>query len=116
MDFFFLIVIIGAVLSAIGGIIWWVIVFLFVKSAVGSAQRDLDNLLPNIEAMLRQAASTPTGELPPHQQTQVMNMLMQAQNQMNQLDGLYRQRYENRVGELMGMGASVGIDWSPGSY
>ena len=116
MDIFPIIVIIGVVLSAIGGIIWWVIVFLFVKSAVGTAQQDLDNLLPNIEAMLHQATSTPAGKLPLHQQTEVMNMFLQAQNQMNQMDGLYRQRYENRVGELMSMGASAGIDWSPGSY
>jgi hypothetical protein len=116
MDIFPIIVIIGVVLSAIGGTIWWVIVFLFVKTAVGSAQHNLDNLLPNIEATLRQAAGTPTGQLPLNQQTEVMNMFLQAQNQMNQLDGLHRRRYENRVGELMSMGASVGIDWSPGSY
>ena len=116
MDMFIVILIAGTVLSVIGGIIWWVIVFLCASSAVSAAQHDLNSLLPNIEAMLHQAASTPTGKLPPQQQTQVMSMMLQAQNQMNQLDGLYRQRYENRVGELMNMGASVGIDWSPGSY
>ena len=116
MDIFIVLAIGGVVLSAIGGLIWWVIAFLFVKSAVGSAQHDIDNILPNIEAILRQAANTPTGQLPLIQQTEVMNMFLQAQNQMSQLDGLHRQRYENRVGELMSMGASVGIDWSPGSY
>lgn len=116
MDLFIWLVVIGVVLSAIGGIIWWVIVFLFVKSAVSAAQRELDRLLPNIEGMLRQAANTPTGKLTGQQQAQIMNMMMRAQNQANQLDGLYRQRYENRVSELMGMGASVGIDWSPGNY
>lgn len=119
MDIFIILAIGGVVLSAIGGLIWWVIVFLFVKKAVGAVgpvRHDLDYILPNIEALLRQAASTPTGQLPLNQQTEVMNMFMQAQNQMNQLDGLHRQRYENRVGELMSMGASAGIDWTPGSY
>jgi hypothetical protein len=116
MDFIIWLIIFGAVLSAIGGIIWWVIVFFFIKSAVSSAQRDLDRLLPNIERMLRQATNTSTGQPDSQQQAQLMNMMMQAQNQMHQLDDLHRQRYENRVGDLMGMASSAGIDWTPGSY
>jgi len=116
MDFVFWLVILGVVLSAIGGIIWWVIVFFFIKSAVSSAQRDLDRLLPNIERMLTQATNTPSGQLGSQQQAQLMNMMTQAQNQMHQLDDLHRQRYETRAGDLMGMASSAGIDWTPGSY
>lgn len=116
MDFIIWMAIIGGVLSAIGGAIWWVIVFIFAKSAVRSAQQDLDRLLPNIERMLRQAAHTPSRQLDSQQQAQLMNMMMQAQNQMHQLDGLHRQRYDLRVGELMGMASQAGIDWKPDSY
>lgn len=116
MDLIIWLIIVGAVLSAFGGIIWWVIVFFFIKSAVSSAQRDLDRLLPGIERMLRQSTDTSGGQLDSQQQAQLINMMMQAQNQMQQLDGLHRQRYETRVGDLMGMAASAGIDWTPGSY
>jgi hypothetical protein len=116
MDLMLLFVIIGVVLSAIGGIIWWVIVFFFIGSAVRSVQRDLDRVLPNIELMLSQAADTPSGQLNSQQKAQIVNMMMRAQNQMGQLDGIYRQRYETRVGDLMGMASAAGIDWTPGSY
>lgn len=116
MDFIILLVIFGVVLSAIGGIIWWVVVFFFIGSAVRSAQRNLDQLLPNMELMLSQAVGTPSGHLNSQQQAQIVNMMMQAQNQMSQLDGIYRQRYETRVGDLMGMASAAGIDWTPGSY
>ena len=43
-------------------------------------------------------------------------LLMQAQNQMTQINDISRQRYETRIGELSGMAASAGFDWSPGSY
>jgi hypothetical protein len=116
MDFFFWLIILGVVLSAIGGLIWWIIVFFFVKSAVGIAQRELDRLLPDIEMMLQQASHSPSGRFGAHQKSNLVSMMLQAQNQVQQLNGLHRQRYENRVGDLMGMAAQAGIDFSPGSF
>lgn len=116
MDIILWIIIIGAMLSALCGVIWWIIVFFSVNSAATSAQRDLDRLLPNIEYMLRQAPNTSYGQLNPHQQAKLVNMMMKAQNQMHQLEGLHRQHYENRVGELMSMASSAGIDCTAGSY
>ena len=57
-----------------------------------------------------------SGQMSPQQKAQIAQMLTQANTHMNQLNDLSRQRYENRVGDLMGMAASAGIDWTPGSF
>jgi hypothetical protein len=113
MDFIIWLVIFGAVVSAIGGIIWWVIVFFIIKSGVRLAQQNLDQLLPDIERMLRQTTNSLTGQLDSQQQALVVNMMMRAQNNMHQLDDLHRQRYEIRVGKIRGKASEIGIDLSP---
>ena len=115
MDIFFWIMVFGAI-SVIGGVLWWVFFFIMISSAARSAQQNLNQLLPNLEQQLRQANRAGSGHMNAGQQAQIMQMLMQAQNQMHQLDGIHRMRYENKVGDLMGMAANAGIDWRPGDY
>lgn len=73
-------------------------------------------MLSQIEGMLTHIPQGNNSQLNPQQQAQIAQMLMQAQTQMHQLDDLARQRYESRVGDLMGMAADAGIDWTPPSY
>jgi hypothetical protein len=40
-------------------------------------------------------------------------MFMQAQSGIGQLDDLSRQRYETRMGDLMGMAGQAGVEWTP---
>jgi TolA-binding protein len=114
MDFFFWIIVLS-VISMIGGVLWWVFFFVAVTTSVRNVQQNLNQLLPSLEQQLRQANAAP-GQINASQQANILQMLMQAQNQMHQLDGIHRMRYENRVGDLMGMAANAGIDWRPGDY
>jgi len=73
-----------------------------------------------IEAQLRQAeamakALSASGASPAQQRQllALLQALSSHSNQSSQLQGIYRQRYETRVGELMGMAASAGLDWKP---
>ncbi|MEW6619962.1 MAG: hypothetical protein AB1422_11615 [bacterium] len=86
------------------------------KVAVRHAERNFNQMLSQIEGMLTHIPQGNNSQLNPQQQAQIAQMLMQAQTQMHQLDDLARQRYESRVGDLMGMAADAGIDWTPPSY
>ena len=111
LGFFIVILIIGGVVSVAGFIIWIVFFVWLAKSAFKQAESQLGQLLPQIDQMLKAA-----DQMSPQQKNQIAQMLMQANTQMGQLNDLSRQRYENRVGELMGMAANAGIDWTPGSF
>ena len=127
MEFWFWVLIIAApILGILAWVFWLVVVWLFFKKTVEVAarsQNELDMLLAQLDQALRaaaaaqgQAGSGAGGlQLPPQQQ-QIYSMLLQAQNQMTQLDSLGRQRYETRLSELSGMASSAGIDWTPGSF
>ncbi len=131
---FITLLIVAAIASVVGPIIWFLVVAFVVKKsydasanigATGFGSSELDALIVQLDQMIRaaNAASGPsptgapnTANLTPQQQLQIQTMLMQAQNQMTQLDNLGRQRYETRLADLSGMAASAGIDWTPGSY
>lgn len=115
MDIFFWVIVIAVVLSAVGGVIWWLVVILVVGAAVRQAQRNLNSLLPEIERMLQQAQNMSPGQLKLHE-GEIVSKLMQARSQMSDLDGIHRARYENRMGELMGVASQAGIDWTPPPY
>ena len=115
MDFLFIMVILSAVLGAVGYAAWFIFFVWLAKKAYSAAQRDLDRVLPNLEQLIRSYSRLPVNQQG-QQKMQIMNMLMQANSQMHQLQGLHRQRYDLRVSELQGMAASAGIDWTPGSY
>ena len=116
MGHFFWLISMGAAVSAIGVIIWWFIVFFVIITTVDSARQKLNRLLPGIEALLRQASGSPARRLKSHQQAQLSGMLIEARRQMRHLNAVHRQRYENRVDDLMGMAAQAGIDFSPGGF
>ena len=115
MDFLFIMVILSAVLGAVGYAAWFIFFVWFAKKAYSAAQRDLDRVLPNLEQLIRSYSRLPVNQQG-QQKMQIMNMLMQANSQMHQRQGLHRQRYDLRVSELQGMAASAGIGWTPGSY
>jgi len=72
---------------------------------------ELGQMLAMIEQMLQAA-----GQMSPQQKSEIAQKLMQAKMQMGQLNDLSRQRYENAMGDLMGMAGSAGIDWTPPAY
>lgn len=113
MGFLILLVILAALLPLLGWLFWIAIVFFVARAAVRSAQQGMEQLLPGLEGMLSQLPQGGFDQLPPQRQQQLLGVLMQAHNQMNQMNALSRARYETRVGDLMGMAASAGIDWRP---
>lgn len=122
MEWFFVALLIAApIIGLLGWLFWIFIAVLFVKGAAGAAaqqQKELEALFRQIEQLANTAGAGQGGtgfqNLSPQQRLQLQTMLMQAQNQMGQLDHLARQRYDLKVSELQGMAASAGIDWRPG--
>ena len=116
MDLFSIIIvlgIIGVVVSVLGWVIWLVFFVWLARMAIGAAERNLNQLFPDIERMLGQVPQGRFDQMNPQQQAQINSMLLQAQNQFHQLDDLSRQRYETKVSGLMGMAAEAGIHWKP---
>lgn len=129
MDTWIVILIVGAIIVSVAGPIIWIafVVFLAAKgeeivagtfAQPGFSTSELDSLLAQVDGIVRAAYhEAGSGQsVSPQQQLQIQHMMMQAQNQMAQLDNLSRQRYEMRMADLGGMAASAGIDWSPSSY
>jgi len=71
----------------------------------------IGKMVAQIEQMLQAAE-----QMSPEQKSQIARMLMQANTHMGQLNDLSRQRYENTMGDLMGMASSAGIDWTPPAF
>jgi hypothetical protein len=124
-------------LSALGWLIWIIFVGVVAKKAFDAAARsgtanlgglggsdDFAALLVQLEQSLRVAQGSggldskggAAQNLTPQQQLQIQAMLMKAQNQMQQMDALGRQRYDTKMADLAGMAASAGIDWRPDSF
>jgi predicted PurR-regulated permease PerM len=115
MDFLFVMIILSAVLGAVGYAAWFIFFVWLAKKAYSATQRDLDRMLPNLEQLIRTYSNLPPAQQQ-QQQMQIMNMMMQANSQMRQLQDIQRQRYDLRIGELQGMAANAGVDWTPPSY
>jgi hypothetical protein len=73
---------------------------------------EFDQMFAQLNQMFQAAA----GQMTPQQKSEFMQKLMQANMQMGQLDDLARQRYDNRMSDLMGMAGSAGIDWTPPTW
>jgi predicted PurR-regulated permease PerM len=114
LDFFFVLMILVGALSVLGTVVWFVFFVWLAKEAMSSTQRGLNTLLPNLEQLIQTYS-----KLPPSQQMQQManiqNMMMHASTYMSQMNDLQRQKYDVQMGELQGMAASAGIDWTPPS-
>jgi len=114
MEFLIVLFIIAAVVLPLLGWLVWIVFFVWLaKLGLGAAERQMNAVLRNLEPALRQASENGIDQLDAGTQAQIMSMLMQARTQMSQMDDLSRQRYDARMGDLMGMAASAGIDWSP---
>jgi len=132
MEFWILVLIIaGPILSLLGWLFWIGIAAVIAKQGFDVAKasygtnlfgsnNQFDALLTQIDQALRTAATrgqaTGSNSVSTTQQLQLQRMLMDAQNQMKQMDSLSRQRYETRVADLTGMAASAGIDWKPPTF
>jgi len=112
MDFLFIVIVISAILGVLGYAAWFVFFVWLAKKALLTSQRDLDRLLPNLEQLLRAYSNLPT-EQQTGEMAHIQRMIAQANTHMNQMDDIYRQKYDIRVSELMGMASNAGINWSP---
>jgi len=115
MDILFVMIIVSAVLGVLGYAAWFFFFVWLAKKTFSAVQRDLDRMLPNLEQLIRSYSNLPADQQA-QLKMQIMNMMMQANNQMRNMQDLNRQRYEVRMGELQGMAASAGLDWTPPSY
>ncbi len=139
MEWLFLILIIAVPIISVVGWLFWVLVVGFAAKktydavsssnmagafGAGVGSGDLNAMLAQLDQMLRASAGASSGRggsgaglknMSPEQQLRIQTMLMQAQNQMAQMNALSRQRYETRMADLSGMAASAGIDWTPSS-
>lgn len=113
MGFIIAVIAIGVVITIGSWLLWFAFMIFAARTAVRGVQRGLEQLVPDLERMLSQIPQGGFNQMPPQRQQHLLAMLMQAQTQMSQLNNLSKARYENRVGDLMGMAASAGIDWHP---
>lgn len=109
-----LFIVVAVLLGALGTIVWWAFVIFIAKNAFSALTRQLDRAIPDLERQLR--AYERTAHHNPQTQTSILNGLTNVWQQMGQLNALHRQRYDVRMGELTGLAAQAGIDWSPPSY
>jgi len=112
MDAFLIwLIVILVFLSIIGSLLWWVFWIGLAIYAATKASQSLDAMLPDLEALLRQAQTVPLHQRPVIQ-NEITRRMAEANRQMSQLKDLQRQQYEVRVGELYGIAAEAGIDLS----
>ncbi len=112
MDDMFFWMILAAVVSVIGSLLSWGILFFGILKGAKYLNQQFEHQLRNTEALHQQWA-----RMTPQERAAKTPQMAQAFSQLNQrfgqLDNIARQRYDNRVGELMGMAGSAGIDWHP---
>jgi hypothetical protein len=113
--FFIALIVIAGVISALGSLVWWVFVVLLARKALSSAHTDIDQLFAGLAQQIRTVSSLPQGNRVAHQ-PEIAAMMLRANAQMRQLQSLDRQRYETRMGDLMGQAADAGISWTPPAY
>jgi hypothetical protein len=113
--FFVALIVIVGVLSALGSLAWWIFVVLLARKALSSAQTDMDQLFGQLAQQIHSVSSLPARNRTAHK-SDIAAMMLRAQSQMRQMESLDRQRYETRMGDLMGQAAQAGIDWTPPPY
>ncbi len=110
MDFmtFVIILIVLGILSAIGTVLWWVLVIWAGVKAWQSVAKQLDSQMLDVNKLIEQAAAA-SGRRRSGLESQISLKLLNAQRQMRDLDNLHRQQYEVKVGEMQGLAARHGI-------
>jgi hypothetical protein len=115
LGFLFGLIVIGAVLSAFGSLVWWIFVILVARKAVSSSASEMEQLFKRMAQEIQSVSHLPRSERAAHQ-PDIAALMLRANTQMRQLDNLARQRYETRMGDLMSQAAQAGISWTPPSY
>lgn len=110
MDFsnFIIIVIVLAVLSTIGSVLWWVAIVWFGVKAWQTVANQLDAQAVDLDRLIAQAAAA-SGSQRTDLEGVVSQRLMNFHRQMRDLDHLHRQQYELKAAELQSYAASNGL-------
>jgi hypothetical protein len=112
MDDLFFWIIVFAVLSAIGSIVWWALVAFGLFKVATLANTQFEQQMQQALALGRQLPN-----LPPEQRAtanaQMSTALMNLNTRMRDLDALHQQQYDVKMSELTGLAASAGIDLRP---
>lgn len=110
MDFsaFVIIIVVLAVLSAIGSVLWWVAIIWFGVSAWRRIAKQLDAQAIDINRLIAQAAAA-SGSGRTDLQGVISTRMLNFQQQMRSLDDLHRQRYELKAAEMQSYAASNGL-------
>ena len=112
MDDLFFWMILAAIVSVIGSLLWWGLLFFGIFKGAKYLNRQFEQQLRSAEALQQQWAQM-TPQERAAQTAQMAQALGQLNQRFGQLDNIARQRYDTRVGDLMGMASSAGIDWHP---
>jgi hypothetical protein len=89
------------------------IVSLLLRHAMRRKKAAFARILSQLDEMLRQVPQSGYGQLHPDEQDQITQMLMRTHTQLGQFNNLTREHYETQVGNIMGMAANAGIEWTP---
>jgi hypothetical protein len=112
----FITIIIGMiVVGALASAAWWAFIIFFGVKAFKHIARNLDSQIPTLQQQIRRF-STMSGLQQQTMRPDIIAALSRMNSQLGQLDAIHRQRYELRMGELQGMAANAGIDWTPPPY
>ena len=104
-------IIISGVISLTGWIVWVVFVLKGANKTAMQAEQDLNLMLSQMEGMMQYKPEKDKQIMSLKQQTDITNMFIKAQMQINQIDNPTRSNYESRIENLQGIAASAGIDW-----
>jgi len=110
MDFstFIIIVIVLAMVSAIGSVLWWVLLIYLGLQAWRRIAKQLDVQAVDMQRLIRQAGSV---SVPQRKKLEgaLSIQMMNFQQRMRELDNVHRQRYELKASEIQSMAASHGL-------
>lgn len=112
MDDLFFWMILVAIVPMIGSLLWWALLIFGIFKGAKYLNRQFEQQLRMTEALQQQWVQMSSQERAA-KAAQMAQALSQLNQRFGQLDDIARQRYDNRVGDLMGMAGSAGIDWHP---
>jgi hypothetical protein len=114
MDFstFIIILIVLAILSVVGSVLWWVAIIWLGVTAWRRIAKRLDAEAIDLNKLIQQAAMA-SGPQRTGLEGQVSLKMLDFQRQMRDLDNLHRQRYELKAAEMQSYAASNGIFIEP---
>lgn len=112
MDDLFFWIVVAFVLSIVGTVAFWALMFFGVLKVAKFANRQFEAQLRAAVALGRQIDNVPEAQRAA-KQAELMGVLANVGGQWRDLDALSRQRYDVKMGELAGMAGSAGLDWTP---